>query len=117
MNELKCPKCGGVLYHDSLIELNNETYTNEWCPKLNCDYFKRYNNRTYEDVEYQARLDKVLSKMKAYKKVHNHKFLYVGYSKISIEYNNGKFYLEDTDERQTQISLDTVECLLRDLEQ
>ena len=98
---MKCPKCG------------SEMKCTDKYPTIISGYIC-VNSKCEQD--YKARLDKVLSNMKSYKKISNHKFYYVGDSKISIEFNNGKFYLEDRDERQVRISLDTVESLIKDLE-
>ena len=101
MSEIKCPDCGSSEIEQSIYEIKKIEYV----PLYSCVICRD-----------KARLDKVLSKMKSYKKISNHKFYSVGDSKISIEFNNGKFYLEDRDERQVQISLDTVESLINDLE-
>ena len=70
--------------------------------------------------EHQARLDKVLSKFKKYGKYDVCKgthYYYIGKTGITIDYNELKFYLEDNDLHSVLISLETVESLLKDLEE
>ena len=110
---MKCPKCRS----ENIVKDIYDGFFDIVQPYYCYDCLYKLTEKECKEYEYQARLDKVLSKMKGYKRIKNHKFLYVGDSKISIEFNNGRFYLEDRDERQIQISLETVESLIKDLEE
>jgi hypothetical protein len=66
----------------------------------------------------QQRLENVLKHFKKNDKTNYNDFqyyLYLGKTGITIDSSNGKFYLEDNDLHTVQISLDTVESLLKDL--
>lgn len=98
---MKCPKCG----HTFVKIIKDKMY----CVNFDCVL----------SYEHQQRLERVLSKMmKQPKGIYNtsQKYMYVGETGITIEYGNGKFYLEDNNCESVQISLDTVESLIKDLE-
>ena len=72
-----------------------------------------------EEEEYQARLDKVLSKFEYViaNTRRTKQYIQLNHSRIIIEYYNGKFELNDWyDSGEIEISLKTVESILEDIE-
>ena len=103
---MKCPKCGSEL--KKRIEEDGYGFGELWyeCPK--CEYIPT--NKEIKETEYQARLDKVLSKF--HKQTKNY---YVAYGMINYNAVDDKFWIE-FDYKPLLISLDTVESLIKDLE-
>ena len=103
--EIKCPKCGSEMKRVYDRKFNHKCFE--------CGTMR---NIPFEVLEKQARLDKVLSKMK-YHKSEVEYYYYLLETNLSINYVNNKFYLEGQEVHdKVNISLDTVESLIKDLE-
>jgi hypothetical protein len=95
---MNCPKCGKQMLHDSAFETNINKQN--LCVNKNCER------------DYQERLDKVLSKFSEYDKVYLYDGLYLkGQFIINYYKKCKKFFIDNLN-----ISLNTVESLLKDLE-
>ena len=95
---MKCPKCG------------SEGNIRIVCLNTNCLSVmteEEYNISMRRSVHHQARLDKVLSKFE--------KLVILN---ASFSYRKGKFYMQSAylDQRKIEISLETAEHLIADLE-
>jgi hypothetical protein len=110
---MKCPKCGSEMIKRPSVGV------------YSCTNGKCYHNEYIEDIEqYQARLDKVLSKFEnnvvIFIKTTRHEGSYENYGATSfVKYENDTFYLGVSDDFESihrEISLDTVESLIADLE-
>ena len=111
---IKCPKCGSEikLSHDNK---DKNIHANVY--KCSCSIFG-YTGYELEQYwkEYQERLDKVLSKFeqgienKDYYQIRNNGYLFIDYL---VSDNYFELHQGNT---QIKISLDTVESLLKDLE-
>lgn len=104
---MKCPKCGSELRKDGRLML--------------CDNCRRYYTvASIERLEreYQARLDKVLAKFEVCHSDDTDYILELG-NNILVCYDNNQFYLWDDNkvEKFLDISLNTVELLIKDLEE
>lgn len=108
MSNVKCPKCGSELEIRRICKNSDNGYV--------CKNNHFVNDKEYEQLEYQRRLDNVLKKFD--KKYSNG----VPYKKIisslHIPYFMGRFSLRNNASAQSIIiSLNTVESLLADLEE
>jgi hypothetical protein len=113
MKEIKCPKCGSetTVMFKSLWTCNDET----------CSYGIQWHTMKifYDEIKQKQRLERVLSKFVG---TLNNEPYYEIIDKVivfDIAYIKQKFYLVNTTKKveyTTEISLDTVESLIKDLE-
>jgi hypothetical protein len=123
---MKCPKCGSEVHLFKLsdkIGIKNKYNEHRYPIRIcnSCRYQEDkyvYERRIKREHAYQQRLDNVLKHFKKNDKTNYDDFqyyLYLGKTGITVDYDKGKFLLEDNDLHTVQISLDTVESLLKDL--
>lgn len=109
---MNCPKCGSNLVKQ--VDQQSKKETGYWfCEKHRDLYTTKEVNEFYF---YNRRLDKVLEKFKKYDKGLYYKLTIY----LEINYNKNKFYLVLLDEGTwvdyNEISLATVEHLIKDME-
>ena len=108
---MKCPKCGSKLNME--LKYSGDKYAYQ-C--LSCG--KKYGITNLETFEYQARLDKALSKFTKSDKT-NYEYYEMYYPFMEdgvILYEHPIFKLSSWSD-EVIISLDTVESLIKDLEE
>jgi len=103
---MKCPKCGSKLF---------KTPFSSFCINENCENkYKDFRQKELYEIEYQARLDKVLSKFERDEEEMRYEILTHIYVYFTT---SNRFIMWDANMNKAtnKLSLDTVELLLRDL--
>jgi len=112
---MKCPNCGS----EKLV-MSAYPFMRFGVSCSNCDY--EFNNEEKQQYDYQQRLDNVLGKMDK-EGTTTHKWYAIWFKEgyTGIIYDNNKFVIWDDNGEEygnilLEISLKTVESLLKDLE-
>ena len=113
---MKCPECGSeienLIHYYHIIDFDEYRCSNKKCNKC-------FSHKEYEELEqYQARLDKVLSKFEKNRNPKSNEYYYYWTNGLlmAIDIDRETKFSLYNNEFPVYISLDTVESLIKDME-